>query len=341
MRLSASLFATISRLSRSPLTGKQRLALIGASAFLLVALGRAAAAAPAEFPEDQVAVVRSGQTLDEVVEGLAEQRVVRSSFLLRLAVTYYGGDRGAVAGHYYFAEKPTVWEVGRRLTKGKEKLDKWQVTIPEGWNIHQMAETLDKTLPDFSTRRFLAAAEEHQGYLFPDTYKFSPQITEQEIVERMTENFQEQLAPWREEVEQFGRSLQEIVIMASILEAEGQSTEDRRRIAGVLWRRLQEGMPLQVDASFLQVNQKTTYELTLADLEIDHPFNTYRYSGLPPTPITNPGLDSLRAAVSPIESDHLYYLSERDGTTHFSETLEEHKQKKHKYLSGDKAESRF
>ena len=121
--------------------------------------------------------------------------------------------------------------------------------------------------------------------------------------------------------------------MASLLEKEARTTESRRIIAGILWKRLEIGMLLQVDAVFGYIINKGSLQLTLEDLSIDSPYNTYRYKGLPIGPIANPGLDSLQAATMPILTDYLFYLSDKEGTMHYSETFEEHKRKKRLYLN--------
>ena len=130
----------------------------------------------------------------------------------------------------------------------------------------------------------------------------------------------------------FNKPLDDVVVMASLLEKEANEFKDRRKIAGVLWKRLEIGMPLQVDATFVYFLGKNTFELTLADLQTESPYNTYINKGLPPTAIANPGLDSLRAAVTPDENDYFFYLADYDGVTHFSETYAEHLRKKRKYL---------
>jgi UPF0755 protein len=120
--------------------------------------------------------------------------------------------------------------------------------------------------------------------------------------------------------------------MASILEAEVQTDADRAMVADLLWRRLEMGMALQVDCTLGYVLHKTSAELTLADLKADNPYNTYVYRGLPPTPISNPGAKSIEAALRPMANEHLFYLSDKDGITHFAETYEEHLANKKKYL---------
>ena len=120
--------------------------------------------------------------------------------------------------------------------------------------------------------------------------------------------------------------------MASLLEEEARTTRSRQIISGILWKRIERGMRLQVDAVFPYILGKNTFELTLDDLAVDSPYNTYRYAGLPLGPISNPGLDSLRAALHPVQTPYLYYLSDKNGVFHWSRTYEEHLKKKKLYL---------
>jgi UPF0755 protein len=120
--------------------------------------------------------------------------------------------------------------------------------------------------------------------------------------------------------------------MASLVEEEARTLETRRTIAGILWKRLKLGMPLQVDAVFPYIIGKNTYELSIGDLALDSPYNTYKYAGLPPAPITNPGLDAMLAAVTPTDSPYLYYLSDRNGKMHYARTHDGHLANKAAYL---------
>lgn len=120
--------------------------------------------------------------------------------------------------------------------------------------------------------------------------------------------------------------------MASLLEEEARTTETRKMVSGILWKRLSAGMPLQVDAVFPYIIGKNTFEITLKDLEFDSPYNTYKYKGLPPGPISNPGKDSILAAIYPTKSDYWFYLSDKNGLMHYAITFDEHKINKAKYL---------
>ncbi|MBI3075161.1 MAG: endolytic transglycosylase MltG, partial [Parcubacteria group bacterium] len=149
----------------------------------------------------------------------------------------------------------------------------------------------------------------------------------------MRENFFKKIKPLETAIGDSGKNLHEILTMASLLEEEARAADTRRLIAGILWRRLKIGMPLQVDATFMYINGKNTFELTLEDLADDSsPYNTYTHKGLPPGPITNPGLDSIVAALYPKENPYLFYLADLSGTTYYSRTFDEHKEKKFRYL---------
>ena len=210
-----------------------------------------------------------------------------------------------------------------------------RVTIPEGTPSLQIVHILKAQLGQldvFDDEESIALAADKEGYLFPDTYFFSPSVTAQGVIRILRDTFDEKTMPLREEIERTGRDFEDVLIMASIVEREARITEARRIIAGILWKRLDEDLLLQVDVTFAIINGKTSFDLTLEDLNIDSPFNTYKYRGLPPTPITNPGLAAIRATITPLETSYYYFLADKEGVTHYSETFEEHKQNKIRYL---------
>ena len=195
-----------------------------------------------------------------------------------------------------------------------------------------MARMFGYYLERFDTSRFLEAAQPIEGFLFPDTYFFMPNTTDEQVVKAMRENFDTHVKLLSREIVAFGKPLEEVVIMASLLEREAHNTEDRRIIAGVLWNRIKRDMLLQVDAAFLYTLGKGTFDLTAADLKSDDPYNTYVNKGLPPGAIGSPSLDSLRAAVTPVQHDYLFYLADHENVTHYAKTYEEHLANKGKYL---------
>ena len=204
--------------------------------------------------------------------------------------------------------------------------------IPEGSSTKEIATILGKILPDFAKEKFITEAQGKEGYLFPDTYYFPPNIKPDAVIEAMEKNFNEKIISLNEQISAFGKPMKEIIIMASLLEEEARKLETKQMIADILWRRLKMDMPLQVDASFQYVNGKNTFTLSLDDLKIDSPYNTYLYKGLPPTPITNPGLDSIIAAVTPTTSKYLYFLTDKNGNMRYAVTHDEHVVNKEKYL---------
>jgi len=148
----------------------------------------------------------------------------------------------------------------------------------------------------------------------------------------MENNFNVKISEIQDKIEKSKKSLKDVIIMASILEKEGNSFESNKIIAGILWKRIEIGMPLQVDAVFPYIIGKNTYELTLEDLKVDSKYNTYLHKGLPPGPISNPGIYSILATLEPIKTDNLYYLSDKNGTMHYATNFEQHKKNKELYL---------
>ncbi|PIP73278.1 MAG: hypothetical protein COW88_02715 [Candidatus Lloydbacteria bacterium CG22_combo_CG10-13_8_21_14_all_47_15] len=148
----------------------------------------------------------------------------------------------------------------------------------------------------------------------------------------MKENFIEKISTTAPAIKDFGESVHDVVVMASLLEKEARTMETREVIAGILWKRLKDGMPLQVDAVFPYINGKNTFQLSLEDLQVDHPYNTYTRKGLPPGPIANPGLDAIIAAINPEDTPYYFYLSDKEGMMHYARTFDGHLANKARYL---------
>lgn len=264
---------------------------------------------PSPYPE-VILKVEPGQSVQSVARELKESGVVRSPRAFSVFARLFGGVQ---AGWYGLAEPETVISLALRFARGDTELDALTVVIPEGSTVREISTRLGVELP-----------RSEEGYLFPDTYAFLPGTSPEVIVERMRARYEEQVGPLRDAIRASGRGEEEIVIMASILEKEARLTETRRIVAGILWKRLDMGMPLQVDAVFGYIHDTETYNPTFKDLEVDSPYNTYKYRGLPPGPINNPGVDALKAALNPTKSPYLYYLTGKDGTMHYARTFDEH-----------------
>ncbi len=292
-----------------------------------------AIAPPAEFPIGELVTVPGGVSAREASDLLEEQGVVRNGFVLRLAILVLGQDTGVRAGDYLFKEPTDMFSVARRVTTGAFGLEPIRIRIAEGMTTYQMAELYAAQLQRFDAERFLEKAQPQEGFFFPDTYFFLPNATEDIVIDAMRQTFDEKIGEIAGELTTFGRPIEEVVIMASILEKEAHNHTDRRKIAGVLWRRIKIDMALQVDAAFLYSIGRSTFSLTRADLsDEDDPYNTYVHKGLPPGAIGSPSLSSLKAAVTPIDEGYLFYLADRDYVTHYSKTYEEHLRLKNLYI---------
>ena len=288
--------------------------------------------APANFPDGGVITISEGANLSEIAKQFENEEVVRSSFALKNLVRLLKGEREVFAGDYNFNSKVNLLKVAQMITRGEFGLVPIKITIPEGSTVNEMSLIFERDLDQFNVEEFLELALSKEGYLFPDTYFFLPTVTPKKIVKVMGENFETRIEELNGDITEFGKTLPDIVIMASLLEKEARTTETRRTISGILWNRIAIGMALQVDAVFLYINGKNTFELSLDDLKIDSPYNTYLYPGLPYGPIANPGLNALKAAINPIETNYFYYLSDLEGNIYYSETFEGHKLNKEIYL---------
>lgn len=287
---------------------------------------------PTFFPIKTIISIPEGTTLSQVGDLLEEEQVVRNALAFRLYVSFVENDAKILAGDYYFNDRLTLPETAQRFIHGDFGLEPIRVTIPEGATTYQMAEIFDKTFEKFSSGEFLMLAEEKEGYLFPDTYFFPPNVTTAKILTTMESTFYERIRTLESKIANFGRPVHEVITMASLLEKEARDYEERRAIAGVLWERLSIDMPLQVDAVFGYIQKTGTFSPKFSDLEVDSLYNTYKNPGLPPGPIGSPSLDAIDAAVSPIETEALFYLHGRDGVLRLAQTYDQHLRNRRSYL---------
>ncbi|MGH7141812.1 MAG: endolytic transglycosylase MltG [Minisyncoccia bacterium] len=276
--------------------------------------------APASFVAPTLVAVSSDASLEKIAEEMEVQHVVRSASLLRLLLRISGASGRVEAGSYFFAGPQNVITVARRLARSDFELVPVRVTVIEGMSVTQIGALLDKKLAPFNEQQFVALALPDEGYLYPDTYYFLPGEDPAEIIAAMEQNFQNHVAPLQPQIAAFGRPLSNDVTMASILVGEAASDQDRRTVAGILWKRLSLGMPLQVDATFRYITTKDLTKLDGTDIATDSPYNTYKNAGLPPTPIGSPGAEAIKQAVTPIKTNYLYYLSDKNGVMHYSAT---------------------
>ena len=300
--------------------------------FLYALIYRPCCAPPSDFPSHTIFTVNDGESLSQIANSLEDYNIVRSPFWFRTLAILFGGEKKIKAGDYFFDRPIHVFEAVRRFAGGDYGLEPIRVTLREGLNVFELADFFASRFDRFDSVLFLETAPE--GRLFPDTYLFRPNISTEEIIFAMTSNFDKKISTIQTEIDASQKPFEEILIMASILEEEAKTKKDKQMVAGVLWNRIEIGMALQVDATFQYVNGKNTFQLTTEDLREDSPYNTYTRRGLPPTPIANPGLVSIEAALEPAESNFFYYLSDRQGVIHYAEDFEGHKANRQKYLGG-------
>ncbi len=310
---------------------KRYLYISGIFAFLLFCVYLSIHTPPKNFPFNEVITITPGESLQNITNNLYESNVIRFPFIFRTTVIMLGGERKVIAGDYLLDQKVGPIDIAVRLIKGNFHTESKKITIPEGWDNKEIADYLEKNLVSFNKNEFLKIVKDKEGYLFPDTYFIANTTRPRTIVNLMESTFDSKIKSVTG-LATSTRSLHEILTMASILEGEALTTVDRKLVAGILYRRMEIGMPLQVDATFSYVNGKSTFELTLDDLKIDSPYNTYKYKGLPPTPINNPGLDAINAALYPTKTKYLYFLTSKSGKMHYARTFEEHKKNKQLHL---------
>lgn len=288
--------------------------------------------APSNFPLYSIVSVKSGESLEVVTQKFTSLRMIRSPFVFRSLVILLGGEKKVTAGDYLLSNKENPLTLAWRIIEGNFGMDPVKVTIFEGLNNTEIATLLSNNLISFDIKMFQEGAKNKEGYLFPDTYFFPPTAKPGEVIDRMEENFNEKIKILEPDIESFGKPLKEVIVMASIIEGEARGEDAQKMVAGILWKRISIGMPLQVDATFKYINGKDSSNLTLDDLKIQSAYNTYINKGLPPTPINNPGLDTIRAAINPTKTDYLYFLTGNDGKMYYAKTFEQHKLNKAKYL---------
>ena len=257
--------------------------------------------------EEIIFSIKKGEGSRDIALNLEKQGLIAWAPVFRLYVLTVGVSGNLQAGEYLISPSMNIPEIAQKFSKGE--VIKVKLTIPEGFSAEQIKERL-AGFPNIAEAE-LALLDEKEGYLFPDTYYFSYNVTLDEALKAIEANFEKKITPeLKTEIEKQGKTLEQIIAMASLLEKEVKTKEEKELAAGVLWKRLKVGMALQVDAEMW----------------------TYQNRGLPPRPICNPGLESIIASVYPRESGFWYYLSTPEGETIFSETLEDHNAAKYEYL---------
>jgi UPF0755 protein len=287
-------------------------------------------------------IIPRGSTFSQVAAALQDKNVLQHPLAFRLLARLRHVDTAVKSGEYRFPAHQTSDQILQRLVRG-EQFATW-VTIPEGFTAREIARTLaERGLGDASRydhvffRERISVGDARtvnlEGYLFPSTYLVPTDDRPDQVVKILTGQFLRELPhDAGPRAKALGRTVPEVVTIASLVEREAKADEDRPMIASVIYNRLRLGMPLEVDASIEYTFPEHHDVITKRDLEVDSPYNTYRHTGLPPTPIANPGKASLDAAFKPAKTDYLYYVAKPDGHSAFAKTLQEHNANVARYL---------
>lgn len=305
--------------------------------------------------ETKLFTIEKGQTVREIAANLEKEGLISDKYAFFLYAILSNKHTKIQAGEYLLSPQMSTSHIISLLANGETNKEK--LIIIEGWDLRDIADYLEgkgfgtkddfyaitgkpageNESPDVASYDFLGDKPVKlslEGYLFPDTYYIDNGDTMKSIVNKMLKNFDDKLTDdLKNEIKKQNKSIFEIITMASIIEKEVRTMEDKQIVSGILWKRLKDNtMRLQVDATILYAEDKVGLKIYTKDTQIDSPYNTYRVDGLPLGPISNPGMDSIIAAIYPTETKYWYYLSAKDGTTIFSKTLEEHNTNKARYL---------
>jgi UPF0755 protein len=288
---------------------------------------------PKNFPIEQPIEITLGTSVVDIAKQLKDVGVVRSEFILYAVLVAYYEPTDIKASTYIFSNPLSVYEVASALTEGNYTYDLVRFTHREGMSVRAMSSDVTRVFPHISAGEFIAYATPFEGELFPETYFVPKDITLEALVALMRKAYQSTIALFANETIEHILSPTEIVILASILEREANSPETMKEVANILLRRLSINMPLQVDATMEYVIDKPLSELTAEDLREDSPYNTYTRSGLPPTPIGNPGTEALSAVIhATTNTPYLFYITGNDGVFYYARDFDEHRQNIQRYL---------
>ncbi len=297
--------------------------------------------------------INEGDSVNIIASNLTEAGVIRFPEIFKLWLALHGHLRDLKAGNYVFQGGVSVGDIANKIASGQTN-PAFKVTIPEGssildvlplliskniltkdgtFNLNLFSEDEKRAYP------FLGkwGTENPEGLLYPDTYFLGPHMNSKDILKILLTNFNlKAYQPLKKDIEVSALSLKDIIILASLVEKEVVSYQDRKLVAGILEKRLKMNMPLQVDATVCYIkreNGASTCNLKSSDFQVDSLYNTYKYPGLPPGPICSPSLEAIEAVLNSQKSNYLYYLSSQiDSRTIFSKTYEEHLSNKAKYL---------
>ncbi|MEK7161010.1 MAG: endolytic transglycosylase MltG [Patescibacteria group bacterium] len=295
---------------------------------------------PFGFSDSTSFTINRGDGVREIANNLYNKGLIKNRVAFFITIKLLNLDTKIQAGEYSLNKNMSAAEIAKTLTHGVADI---KITIPEGWSLEEIVDYLQNTL-HIKTNNYLTEIKQwkqQEGYFFPDTYLIPQESSISAILALTRENFDKKVK----------KITREQLIMASLVEREAKTEEDRKIIAGILLKRLRENMPLEVDATvqyavancrnpvpvpdgFILKNKCDWWpkNITEQDLKIDSLYNTRKYAGLPPGPICNPGISAINAVLAPQETDYYFYLTGEDGKMRYGKTLAEHNNNIVKYL---------
>lgn len=303
--------------------------------------------------ESKIFIINKGESAGQVADNLKKENLIRSAFYFKHEIK--SGDN-LKAGEYSISPKLSAREIIKILTSGDIISREKFVRIIEGWNNKIVGDYLEKNnladskkfaalvgsrigewnfdfgKPDFLNDAPVSA--DLEGYLFPDTYRIFENASAEEIIFKMLDNFGRKISSGMAlEIRRQKKSIHEIITMASVIEKEVRSQEDMKIVSGIFWNRIKNGQALESCATLAYILGLNKAQYSVEDTKIDSPYNTYKYRGLPPGPIANPGLNAIMAAIYPEYTNYNYFLSDpATGKTIYGKTFNEHNLNKYKYL---------
>lgn len=292
--------------------------------------------------------INKGSSAYSVGEKLKEEGLIKDENVFKYQLKLNSEYSNFQAGKYTINKNETLEGLIKRFSSGDSIPNETvKVTFPEGLTTKEMLSLIEKELflnpteimeyahSNGSKYWFLNEVPTDNTYLdgvlFPDTYEFSGEANVEEVITKMLDNTEKKLEPFKEKMVNHELSVRELLTLSSLIEKEARHDQDRPMISGIIYNRLADNMLLQIDATVLAViGHKNT--VTYEDLKVDSPYNTYKYKGLPPSPIAMPGVSSIEAALNPIQHTYLFYVADREtGFHHFAETFKEHEENIEKY----------
>lgn len=275
-------------------------------------------------------VIKEGSSVARIADKLKEEKIIGSPYLFKVYTKLTGQSGILQAGEFKLSRGMSSSDVLDVITDARA--NEISLTFVEGWTLAQMGKYLEEQNVVNLSEWDAAASHDLEGYLFPDTYRFLKGVSADEIVARVRAEMEEKItAEMRSELERNGTSVHEMLTMASIIEKEVSSAEDRKKISDIFWKRMAIGMALQADSTVNYVTGKNSPAISYEDRDVDSPYNTYKYKGLPPGPISNPGLSAISAAVYPTSNPYYFFLTDEDGNVWYAKTLDEHNANKARY----------